>query len=68
MSNFSKRLSALPVLLTILVKTLYAQSTDPLLYVDPFIGTANSEVLTRWGSEGCTYPGAVAPFGAVQLR
>jgi putative alpha-1,2-mannosidase len=68
MSNFFTRLSAaLPVFLSILVKTLYAQSADPLLYVDPFIGTANSDVLTKWGSEGGTFPGAVAPFGTVQL-
>jgi putative alpha-1,2-mannosidase len=68
MFNFFKRLSvALPVLLIILVKTLYAQSEAPLLHVDPFIGTANSDVLTKWGSEGGTFPGAVAPFGMVQL-
>ena len=40
---------------------------DPSSYVNPFIGTANSNVLTRWGSEGGTYPGAVAPFGYVQI-
>ena len=44
-----------------------AQSRDPLAYVDPFIGTAKSDVYTRWGNEGGTYPGAVAPWGAVQL-
>ncbi len=40
---------------------------DPLSYVDPFIGTAKSDVYTRWGNEGGTFPGAVAPWGAVQL-
>ena len=38
-----------------------------LPYVNPFIGTAKSNVFTRWGNEGGTYPGAVAPWGAVQL-
>ncbi len=41
--------------------------TDPLPYVNSFIGTTQSNVLTKWGSEGGTYPGAVAPWGAVQL-
>lgn len=40
---------------------------DLLSYVDPFIGTAKSDVYTRWGNEGGTYPGAVAPWGAMQL-
>ena len=35
-----------------------ARSSDPLEYVDPFIGT---------GFHGHTYPGAVTPFGMVQL-
>src|SRR5258706_12195542 len=46
---------------------LHAQSGDPLAYVNPFIGTAKSDVYTRWGNEGGTYPGAVAPWGAMQL-
>lgn len=36
-------------------------------FVDPFIGTTKSAVFTRWGDEGGTYPGAVAPSGFVQL-
>ncbi|MBN8851192.1 MAG: hypothetical protein BGO55_10185 [Sphingobacteriales bacterium 50-39] len=44
-----------------------AQSPDPLTYVDPFVGTSRSNVFTRWGNEGGTYPGAVAPWGAMQL-
>jgi putative alpha-1,2-mannosidase len=36
-------------------------------YVDPFIGTTKSAVLTRWGGNGGTYPGAAAPSGAIQL-
>jgi putative alpha-1,2-mannosidase len=56
------------VLFTILsvASNVWAQ-TDPLQYVNSFIGTTQSNVLTRWGSEGGTYPGAVAPWGAVQL-
>ncbi|PWV57005.1 GH92 family glycosyl hydrolase [Chitinophaga sp. S165] len=46
---------------------LSAQKKPPFDYVDPFIGTAKSSVLTRWGSEGGTYPGAVAPWGYMQL-
>lgn len=34
------------------------QSSDPVAYVDPFIGT---------GFHGHTYPGATTPFGMVQL-
>ncbi|MBS1935583.1 MAG: GH92 family glycosyl hydrolase, partial [Bacteroidetes bacterium] len=37
------------------------------MYVDPFIGTAKSDVVTKWGDEGGTYPGAVAPSGFIQL-
>ncbi|GAA0549424.1 GH92 family glycosyl hydrolase [Chitinophaga japonensis] len=44
-----------------------AQEKDLLSYVDPLIGTTKSNVPTRWGSEGGTYPGAVAPAGYLQL-
>lgn len=44
-----------------------AQAQQLLNYVNPFIGTDNSNSLTRWGSEGGTYPGAVAPNGFLQL-
>jgi putative alpha-1,2-mannosidase len=43
-----------------------AQQSDILSYVDPFIGTSDSDVFTKWGKEGGTYPGAVAPFGYFQ--
>ncbi|SHN32204.1 GH92 family glycosyl hydrolase [Chitinophaga sp. CF418] len=46
---------------------LSAQKKAPVDYVDPFIGTAKSSVFTKWGSEGGTYPGAVAPWGYIQL-
>lgn len=53
--------------LLLLCQLSRAQSPDPLTYVDPFIGTTRSNVYTRWGNEGGTYPGAVAPWGAMQL-
>lgn len=40
---------------------------DLLSYINPLIGTAKSDVFTRWGNEGGTYPGAVAPWGYMQL-
>jgi putative alpha-1,2-mannosidase len=49
------------------VTILHAQVKDILHYVNPFIGTASSDVITQWGSEGFTYPGAVAPSGYIQL-
>jgi putative alpha-1,2-mannosidase len=36
-------------------------------YVNPFIDTAKSNVPTRWGNAGGTYPGAVAPSGIIQF-
>jgi predicted alpha-1,2-mannosidase len=42
----------------ILTSISLAQAPDPLKLVDPMIGT---------GPEGHTFPGAVAPFGMVQL-
>jgi len=53
--------------LLFICQLLQAQSGDPLAYVDPFIGTTRSNVYTRWGNEGGTYPGAVAPWGTMQL-
>lgn len=44
-----------------------AQQTNHLKYVDPFIGTTVSNVATKWGNIGGTYPGAVAPSGIIQL-
>jgi putative alpha-1,2-mannosidase len=56
------------LLCTIVTITIHAWAqTDPLQYVNSFIGTTGSNVRTKWGSEGGTYPGAVAPWGAVQL-
>ena len=40
---------------------------DAYSFVDPFIGTSKSSSVTKWGNEGGVYPGAVAPWGFVQL-
>ncbi|MDN3583101.1 GH92 family glycosyl hydrolase [Mucilaginibacter flavus] len=45
----------------------FAQQSNHLKYVDPFIGTTVSKVPTKWGNNGGTYPGAVAPSGVIQL-
>lgn len=55
------------VLLLILSNSAIAQKSNHLRYVNPFIGTGKSNVFTKWGSEGGTYPGAVAPSGFIQL-
>jgi putative alpha-1,2-mannosidase len=56
------------LLIAVLIATINAWAqTDLLQYVNSFIGTAQSNVVTKWGSEGGTYPGAVAPWGAVQV-
>jgi len=59
------------LLLTIILLGLnhngFAQQRGNLRYVNPFIGTTKSNVPTKWGNNGGTYPGAVAPSGAIQL-
>lgn len=45
----------------------YAQQKSNLRYVNPFIGTTKSGVLTHWGGDGGTYPGAVSPSGFIQI-
>lgn len=45
----------------------FLRAHDVLSYADPFIGTSKSDVRTIWGNEGGTYPGAVAPWGYIQL-
>jgi len=68
--RFSGRLVCmLLVWLLMLGGEVFAQGrgNDPLSFVNPFIGTGKSAVFTRWGSEGGTYPGAVAPWGMMQL-
>jgi len=46
---------------------LLAQEIPVWKYVDPFIGTTESGVVTRWGNDGGVYPGAVAVSGFMQL-
>ncbi|MFT4205426.1 MAG: glycoside hydrolase family 92 protein [Chitinophagaceae bacterium] len=36
-------------------------------YVRPFIGTAYAQAFTFWGKQGGTYPGAVSPWGYLQI-
>ena len=47
--------------------SLFAQNQKVTKFVNPWIGTSNTQTNSLWGSEGGTYPGAVAPFGFVQL-
>jgi putative alpha-1,2-mannosidase len=54
-------------LMLLLGTNLFAQQINHLHYVDPFIGTTVSNVLTKWGNNGGCYPGAAAPSGSVQL-
>lgn len=54
-----KRLSAAALLALLPIQFFAEQpASDPLAFVDPMIGT---------GPEGRTFPGAIAPFGMVQL-
>jgi putative alpha-1,2-mannosidase len=55
------------VLSLLLSNSVVAQQANHLRYVNPFIGTGKSNVFTKWGSEGGTYPGAVVPSGYIQL-
>ncbi len=62
-----RRFIFLLVCLTVQCSLALSQSSKPVSLVNPFIGTAKSDVPTRWGNEGGTYPGSVAPFGFIQL-
>lgn len=55
------------LLLVLFSSAAGAQVRSPAAYVNPFIGTTKSAVLTKWGNEGGCYPGAVAPHGFYQL-
>ncbi len=61
------RLHSIMALLLGLNLSGFAQHSNNVRYVNPFIGTSKSNVLTKWGNEGGTYPGAVSPSGAIQL-
>ncbi|MDP9076739.1 MAG: GH92 family glycosyl hydrolase [Bacteroidota bacterium] len=65
--SFARSVLIITVLLPGLNSGGFAQPNNHFGDVNPFIGTAKSNVLTRWGNEGGTFPGAVAPSGAVQL-
>jgi putative alpha-1,2-mannosidase len=43
------------------------ESFDAAKYVNPFIGTGKYDGPSRWGHYGGAYPGAVVPFGLVQV-
>lgn len=47
--------------------SLSALSAQNAQWVNPLIGTGRCDVSTLWGNYGGTYPGAVAPWGMVQL-
>ena len=51
----------------LLLPAIISCSTKEVVeYVNPFIGTANSLVPSKWEANGGTYPGAAWPFGMVQ--
>lgn len=59
---------------TLAVALIFAQyaTANPTLidnarWVNPMIGTGLSDAPTLWGNYGGTYPGAVSPWGMVQL-
>jgi len=60
-------LRSLLVLRLMPVINAHAQNKSNISYVNPFIGTTKSGVLTHWGGDGGTYPGAVAPSGFIQI-
>ncbi len=62
-----KKYSLFILWLTCACLHLQAQDESVIKLVDPFIGTTKTKINSKWGGEGGTYPGAVAPFGFVQL-
>jgi len=60
--------AALIISLTFIVDTVFSQTIkEPLKYVNPFIGTTYTNIYSEWEGYGKTYPGALAPFGFIQL-
>ena len=53
--------------LTVIYTHLTGQEASVIQFVNPLIGTSNTQTPSLWGSEGGTYPGAVSPFGFLQL-
>lgn len=66
-SRDHKSVILLIAVLALLNSGVYGQLAGHLQYVNSFIGTAPSNVATKWGSDGGIYPGAVAPSGYIQL-
>jgi putative alpha-1,2-mannosidase len=64
---FGMRYILFSLILLLAGADIYAQDNTNLHYVNPFIGTTKSGVLTHWGGDGGTYPGAVAPAGFIQI-
>jgi predicted alpha-1,2-mannosidase len=64
MKRFAFPLSAL---LLVLASACNKQEKGNARWVDPLIGTQATHFISEWRSEGCTYPGAVAPHGMVQV-
>jgi predicted alpha-1,2-mannosidase len=65
-----KKLSSIPSGLLILAAGILIgceTKTGYLQYVDPLIGTDATHFISEWRSEACTYPGAVAPHGMIQI-
>lgn len=67
MCSVAKKIVGLLLLSLVLISNVKAQNKSNLSYVNPFIGTTKSGVLTHWGGDGGTYPGAVAPSGFIQI-
>ena len=63
----SRKYLTLIVCLILNTTLIYGQNESVLKLVNPWIGTSDTRTPSLWGSEGGTYPGAVAPFGFVQL-
>ncbi len=61
----SKR--TLLVLLILFAISKNSHTQEIARFVDPFIGTGKSIAKTKWGNYGGTYPGAVSPWGMLQL-
>jgi len=51
----------------LLLGKVLAVAEDVLGLVNPFIGTGKTPWPAPWGAYGGTYPGAVAPYGMVQM-
>lgn len=67
MNHRSEKYLLIFILVSIFSTKIPAQKISLTDLVNPFIGTGRSEYPSFWGAEGGTYPGAVAPFGSVQI-